>query len=146
MCEGPGKRLKLERGLVPLLVQRADKIPGDGQLPTQVMAHPQDSVLRLKEIIAEAFGEDFAASPVKVLFKGKPLREERSGVEQTLHDYGIRGNALLLLKDAVWLPNNTTRLKYSDSCTRSHAGRGHTGASTLLRSTQALVCSDEFMS
>ena len=141
MAEGRAKRLKLERGLVPVFVQRADKIPGSTQLPMRVMAHPQDSILRLKELISEAFDAEFGVS-MKLLYKGKPLRDERSVVEQTLSDYGIRGNSRLLLKEAPWLSINEPRLKFADATTRSQQGRGHTGAAVLVRSTQALICSD----
>ena len=36
---------------------------------------------------------------------------DRSSVEQTLRDYGIRANVMLRLKDVAWLANNT--IKYT---------------------------------
>jgi hypothetical protein len=67
---------------------------------------------------------------------------ESSGVEQTLQDYQIRGGSLLVVKEAAWIPQNDTRIKYSTLLGVNSLGRGHTGRTRLVASNQADIASD----
>jgi hypothetical protein len=143
--EGPGKRLKLERGLVTVLVQMARQRPGDGSAPPlRVQCHPVDSVARLKQIIVEASVDyELSASTMKVLHRGKLMVETRSGVEQVLRDFGVGAHSLVLVKEADWIPHNERRLKHvSAEGGRQAVGRGHTGLANIVISSHASACSD----